>query len=89
MTGSSSNATFHMCNLNIQFQMKFTPEQCNTKWKNLLRVYKKFVDNSKTTGAGSLPLPPYYNQIHALVHDSQALNPTHLIDSGVSEVCNI
>lgn len=68
--------------------MNFTAEQCNSKWKNLLRAYKKFVDNSKTTGAAAIPLPSYYNEIHALVHDSHAVNTsnTRIYDSGAIEV---
>lgn len=68
--------------------MNFTPDQCNSKWKNLLRAYKKFVDNSKTTGAAALPIPPYYNEIHGLVRDSHSVNTSNtlILDSGAPEV---
>lgn len=88
MRPHSSAATFHVPNLDMQFQMNFTPDQCNSKWKNLLRAYKKFVDNSKTTGAAALPIPPYYNEIHGLVRDSHSVNTSNtlILDSGAPEV---
>ena len=52
----------------------------------MLRGYKKFVDNSKTTGAAALPKPPYFDTLHGLVHDSHAVNPRNIYDTDTSEV---
>ena len=70
----------------LQLQMNFTGDQCSTKWKNLHRGYKKYVDNSKTTGTAALSTPTRYKEIHALLHDSHAVNPRNILDSGATEV---
>ena len=66
--------------------MNFTHEQCSTKWRNMLRTYKKFIDNTKNTDDAPLPKPVYFDDIHGLVHDNHAVNPTNIYDSGVSQV---
>ena len=81
--------TLSICKLNLQFQMNFNAEQCNSKWKNLLRAYKKFTDNSKKTGAATISKPTFYEEIHALVHDSHVVNPTNIYDSSASKVLKI
>lgn len=51
---------FFLNNIQLQFQTNITWQQCQTKWKNLLRTYKKFMDNVGKTEAPPIPKPPFF-----------------------------
>ena len=42
-----------------------TGEQCENRWKSLLRTYKGFVDHQGQTGAERRKEPPYYDEMNS------------------------
>lgn len=57
-------------------------DQCCNKWKNLLRAYKRFADNAKTSGAAAIRKPAYFDEIQEVVRGNHAINIRCTFDSG-------
>lgn len=85
------NLVYYFLKFNLLFQIPdatYTGVQCSQKWKNLLRAFKKYIDNTKATGAHPLPKPPYFDFLYGLLKGSQSISPSFLFESGSTMVCN-
>lgn len=55
-----------------QFQIDYTWEQCYNKWKNLVRTHKKLIGNNGITGAAAMPKPAFYEEVQIILKGNHA-----------------
>ncbi|XP_065178672.1 uncharacterized protein LOC135809280 [Sycon ciliatum] len=52
-----------------------TAEQCENRWKSLLRGYKAFVDSQNQTGADRKKEPAFYSEMNAVLGEKPNVRP--------------
>ena len=58
-----------------------TDSQCDQKWRNLKKKWKKYVDGQKKTGRGKKPRPEFYDEIADILATSHTVNPPHVLET--------
>lgn len=66
--------------LRYKTKHNITASNCENRWKHLERMYKKIIDNNKTTGRARKDFE-YLNEMADILGKKRSINPIILLDS--------